>query len=39
MIRSIGFTNFNFDPLYNQSIVIYGILIAGLWQGTGLVMC
>lgn len=39
VIRSIGFTNFNFDPLYNQSIVIYGILIAGLWQGTGLVMC
>ncbi|ACM36709.1 MULTISPECIES: carbohydrate ABC transporter permease [Rhizobium/Agrobacterium group] len=39
VIRSLGFTNFNFDPLYNQSIVIYGILIAGLWQGTGLVMC
>jgi glucose/mannose transport system permease protein len=39
IIRSIGFTNFNFDPLYNPSIVIYGILIAGLWQGTGLVMC
>lgn len=39
VIRSIGFTNFNFDPLYNQSIVIYGILIAGLWQSTGLVMC
>ncbi|MCA1969935.1 MAG: sugar ABC transporter permease, partial [Rhizobium sp.] len=27
------------DPLYNADIVIYGILIAGLWQGTGLVMC
>ena len=31
--------SFTFDPLYNADIVIYGILIAGLWQGTGLVMC
>jgi len=36
--RDLGFTNFAFDPLYNADIVIYGILIAGLWQGTGLVM-
>ncbi|TIX70062.1 MAG: sugar ABC transporter permease, partial [Mesorhizobium sp.] len=28
-----------FDPLYNSDIVIYGILIAALWQGTGLIMC
>ncbi|MBB4010378.1 glucose/mannose transport system permease protein [Rhizobium taibaishanense] len=39
VIRSLGFTTFNFDPLYNPQLVIYGILIAGLWQGTGLVMC
>lgn len=39
VIRQLGFTNFTFDPLYNADIVIYGILIAGLWQGTGLVMC
>jgi glucose/mannose transport system permease protein len=39
VIRAIGFESFTFDPLYNSSIVIYGILIAGLWQGTGLVMC
>jgi glucose/mannose transport system permease protein len=38
VIQSIGFTSFNFDPLYNSSIVIYGVLIAGLWQGTGLIM-
>ncbi|MCT7373825.1 carbohydrate ABC transporter permease [Chelativorans salis] len=38
VIRSLGFENFNFDPLYNADIVIYGILIAALWQGTGLVM-
>lgn len=39
IVRSLGFTSFEFDPLYNADIVIYGILIAGLWQGTGLVMC
>jgi glucose/mannose transport system permease protein len=39
VVRDLGWTSFTFDPLYNQDIVIYGILIAGLWQGTGLVMC
>lgn len=38
-VRSLGWETFTFNPLYDQSIVIYGILIAGLWQGTGLVMC
>ncbi|CDZ50150.1 carbohydrate ABC transporter permease [Neorhizobium galegae] len=39
VVRSLGWTSFTFDPLYNSDIVIYGILIAALWQGTGLVMC
>lgn len=39
VVRSLGWTSFTFDPLYDQQIVIYGILIAALWQGTGLVMC
>lgn len=39
IVRDMGWTSFNFDPLYNAEIVIYGILIAGLWQGTGLIMC
>jgi glucose/mannose transport system permease protein len=39
VVRSLGWTSFTFDPLYNADIVIYGLLIAGLWQGTGLVMC
>jgi glucose/mannose transport system permease protein len=39
VIRAIGWTSFDFDPLYTAEIVIYGILIAALWQGTGLVMC
>jgi len=39
VVRDLGWTNFTFDPLYNADIVLYGILIASLWQGTGLVMC
>lgn len=39
VVRGLGWESFAFDPLYNQQIVMYGILIAGLWQGTGLVMC
>ncbi|WP_269932578.1 carbohydrate ABC transporter permease [Aminobacter sp. HY435] len=39
VVRNLGWESFTFDPLYNADIVIYGILIAGLWQGTGLIMC
>lgn len=39
VVRDMGWESFTFDPLYDREIVIYGILIAGLWQGTGLVMC
>jgi glucose/mannose transport system permease protein len=39
IVRSLGWTSFEFNPLYNSDIVIFGILIAALWQGTGLVMC
>jgi glucose/mannose transport system permease protein len=39
VVRSWGWESFAFDPLYNSDIVIYGVLIAGLWQGTGLIMC
>ncbi|WP_413719712.1 carbohydrate ABC transporter permease [Silicimonas sp. MF1-12-2] len=38
IVRALGWTGFTFDPLYNADIVIYGILIAGLWQGTGFIM-
>ncbi|MEX0319588.1 MAG: carbohydrate ABC transporter permease [Ruegeria sp.] len=37
-VRSLGWQSFTFDPLNNPDIVIFGILIAGLWQGTGLIM-
>lgn len=39
IVRSLGWESFEFNPIYDADIVIYGILIAGLWQGTGLVMC
>jgi glucose/mannose transport system permease protein len=39
IVRSLGWASFTFDPLYDADIVIYGLLFAGLWQGTGLVMC
>ncbi|MGV3551965.1 carbohydrate ABC transporter permease [Rhizobium sp.] len=39
VVRAIGWTGFTFNPLYTSEIVIYGIVIAALWQGTGLVMC
>lgn len=38
IVRGIGWESFTFDPLYTPSIAIFGVLIAGLWQGSGLVM-
>ncbi len=39
IVRSLGWESFTFDPLYDADLVLYGLLIAGLWQGTGLIMC
>ncbi|MCF2905607.1 sugar ABC transporter permease [Octadecabacter sp. CECT 8868] len=39
VVRDWGWTSFNFDPLNNPDIVIFGLLIAGIWQGSGLIMC
>ncbi|PWQ95220.1 carbohydrate ABC transporter permease [Leucothrix arctica] len=39
VLQSLGWENVTFDPLYNPDLVIYGILIAGIWQGSGLIMC
>ena len=38
VLRDLGWESFDFNPLYNSDIVIYGVLFAGLWQGTGFVM-
>ena len=39
IVRGWGWTSFTFDPLNNPQTELYGLLIAGLWQGTGFVMC
>ena len=39
LVRSWGWDAFAFDPLGNPDIVIFGLLIAGIWQGSGFVMC
>jgi glucose/mannose transport system permease protein len=39
IVRGLGWESFAFDPLNNPDVVLFGLLIAGLWQGTGFVMC
>lgn len=38
MVRDWGWESFEFAPLASNDWAIYGVLLAGLWQGTGLVM-
>ncbi len=38
VVQAWGWTGFAFDPLNNSAIAIYGILIAGIWQGSGFIM-
>jgi len=37
-VRDLGWTSFSFDWIANRKMVVYTLVIAGLWQGTGLVM-
>jgi glucose/mannose transport system permease protein len=37
-MRALGWTNFEFTWLGDRDMVIYALVIAGLWQGTGLIM-
>ena len=37
-IRDLGWESFTFDLIANRETVMYAVLIAGVWQGTGLVM-
>lgn len=39
IVRGWGWESFTFNPLNDPDIVMFGLLIAGLWQGTGLIMC
>lgn len=38
VVQNWGWESFTFDPLNNPDIVIFGILIAGIWQGSGFIM-
>lgn len=38
VVRDLGFETFDFPILTNGNYTIYAVVIAGLWQGTGLVM-
>lgn len=38
VIRDLGWETFSFDPLNDPETVMFGLLISGLWQGTGLIM-
>ena len=37
-MRGLGWESFSFDWLTNRDMSIYAVVIAALWQGTGLVM-
>lgn len=37
-IRGMGWESFTFDWILNSDMVIFALLIAGLWQGTGFMM-
>ena len=37
-VRGLGWESFSFDWLTNREMSIYAVVIAALWQGTGLVM-
>ena len=38
VIRNLGWESFTFDPIYNADLVVYGLLISAIWQGSGLIM-
>jgi glucose/mannose transport system permease protein len=38
VMRRLGWESFTFDPLYNSDIALYGVMIAAIWQGSGLIM-
>jgi glucose/mannose transport system permease protein len=37
-VRDMGWESFSFDWIANRKMVVYTLVIAGVWQGTGLVM-
>lgn len=39
LVQGWGWQSFSFDPLNDPDTVMFGLLIAGIWQGSGLIMC
>jgi glucose/mannose transport system permease protein len=37
-IHNLGWTSFNFSPLVDPDTALYGLVIAGVWQGSGVTM-
>lgn len=37
-VRGLGFTEFAFAPLVNSGTAIYGLVVAGIWNGVGVTM-
>ena len=37
-VRAMGWTSFTFDWVADRKMVMYAIVVAGIWQGTGFVM-
>ena len=37
-VRNWGWTSFNFAPLVHNETAIYGLVVAGIWQGAGVTM-
>jgi glucose/mannose transport system permease protein len=37
-LRNWGWTSFSFAPLVNANTALYGLVVAGIWQGSGVTM-
>jgi glucose/mannose transport system permease protein len=37
-LHSLGWTSFHFSPLVDSQTAIYGLVVAGIWQGSGVTM-
>ncbi len=37
-IQGLGWTSFHFSPLVDGKTAIYGLVVAGIWQGSGVTM-
>jgi glucose/mannose transport system permease protein len=37
-LHNLGWTSFHFSPLVEPKVAIYGLVVAGIWQGSGVTM-